>query len=181
MHKNPTLARLRVSIALNLAASRGSPIDVEQAKRHLEPAVLEIEAYANEQLDELQARIDDLERQLSMKDQEYAALDKLHRRSQDEAAVAAVAISRSPLENPWGFYVYYLWGDDGLLLYVGKSTNLLSRLGQHVADKAKRRGIAHITVTEYLNEPVMIRAEARAIRALRPQWNIQGVRDDDAA
>lgn len=181
MYKNPTHARLSMSIALNLAASRRAPIDVELVMEHLEPAVLEIEAYANEQLDALQARIDDLKRQLGKKDQEYAALEKLHKRSENEAAVAAVATSRSPLENPWGFYVYYLWAADGLLLYVGMSTNLLSRLGQHISDKAKRRVIARITMTEYPNEPVMIRAETRAIYELRPLWNIQGARDDDAA
>lgn len=179
--KNPTQARLSMSIALCEAASRCVPIEVEQVMEHLEPAILEIEASANRQLDKLQSRIKDLQEQLRWKERECAALDRTRRRSEADAAAAAVTTSRSPLENPWGFYVYYLWGDGDLLLYVGKSTNLLNRLGSHIGDPRKRRAIARITVVEHPDEDAMARAEGCAIRELRPQWNVMGVRDEAAA
>ena len=75
--------------------------------------------------------------------------------------------------DPTGHYVYLLWavqGDDRPL-YVGSSANLLSRLGAHLRNGAKREHIGWVTFYRCPSEQVMLRREGELIRKYRPPWN----------
>lgn len=77
------------------------------------------------------------------------------------------------LDNPQGFYVYVLWGDEGPV-YVGKSTNILSRPGQHMNDPKRREATKRVQFIEYDEEDTMTAAESALIKAYRPRFNIMG-------
>jgi hypothetical protein len=75
--------------------------------------------------------------------------------------------------DPAGFYVYLLWavqGDDAPV-YVGRSGNILARLGTHLGDAGKRPGIGWVTLIRCTSELAMVRREAELIRKYRPSWN----------
>jgi hypothetical protein len=72
-----------------------------------------------------------------------------------------------------GFYVYLLWaskGDD-VPLYVGSSANVLHRLGQHLANGAKKAQVSWISLIRCDSAPEMIARERALIRYHMPPWN----------
>ena len=75
--------------------------------------------------------------------------------------------------DPSGFYVYLLWEvpHDPKPLYVGKSGNILGRLGGHLNDGAKRARVGWVTLIRCTSEQAMARREAELIRKYRPEWN----------
>lgn len=75
--------------------------------------------------------------------------------------------------DPSGFYVYLLWRAEGdsTPLYVGSTTNLLSRLGHHMADRSKRPEVGWITFVWCVSREVMEAYEGKLIRKHRPPWN----------
>jgi GIY-YIG catalytic domain len=77
--------------------------------------------------------------------------------------------------DPAGFYVYLLWGTqaDDVPMYVGRSGNILLRLGQHLGNTEKRAGVGWITLIRCTSEMAMVRREAELIRKYRPAWNKQ--------
>jgi hypothetical protein len=78
--------------------------------------------------------------------------------------------------DPRGCFVYLLWGaDDTTPLYVGQSSNVLARLGTHLADTMKRAVIERVTMVRCKSRKHMDRTELRLIRHYRPPWNIAGV------
>jgi hypothetical protein len=96
-----------------------------------------------------------------------------------EDAIADAALRaelRSPNHDgidPRGCYVYLLWraeGDD-IPLYVGSTTNLLSRIGKHLDDHSKRPEVGWVTFIWCASPEVMIVHEGRLIRKYRPPWN----------
>jgi hypothetical protein len=98
-----------------------------------------------------------------------------------EEALADAALRaelRTPAHDgidPRGFYVYTLWraeGDD-IPLYVGSTTNLLSRLGNHLGDRSKRPEVGWVTFIWCASREVMEAHEGRLIRKYRPPWNIR--------
>lgn len=81
-----------------------------------------------------------------------------------------------------GFFVYALWGEDpDCPLYVGRSSNLLLRIGTHLTDPVKREAVQKVTVSRCASERAMIRAEEKLIAAYRPPWNIVGVGEEERA
>jgi hypothetical protein len=89
--------------------------------------------------------------------------------------LAAVSVEQA-FENPGGYYVYILWGDDpDIPLYVGQSTNVFARIGQHLGDPRKRALMKRLQLIRCDAEHVMNAAEARLIRSYGPVFNVQGV------
>jgi predicted GIY-YIG superfamily endonuclease len=67
----------------------------------------------------------------------------------------------------------YRWYDqDDVLLYVGVSTNVARRAGQH-EDKEWWHRVARSTVEQFESRGAALDAESRAIREERPLFNIQ--------
>jgi hypothetical protein len=78
-------------------------------------------------------------------------------------------------KNPRGFFVYLLRGDDDKVLYVGKSKNVLSRLGSHMQNRERHQRTQRIQLLRCPDESTMNVAERRLIRYHCPPWNTQGV------
>lgn len=75
-----------------------------------------------------------------------------------------------------GFYVYILWGaDEDNPLYIGQSRNVLSRLGQHMADKEKRYLVRSVQLIKCSGRATMCRTEPALIREYSPPLNTVGV------
>jgi hypothetical protein len=92
------------------------------------------------------------------------------RAGQDMASVLSTGIGES--FEPHGCFVYILWGDDPERpVYVGKSTNILTRLGSHMGEATKRRLTTRIELLRCNGTPVMDRTEIRLIRQYRPLLN----------
>jgi len=62
-------------------------------------------------------------------------------------------------------YVYMLW-DSGLVVYVGKSGNIKSRIQSHLKDK----NFNNVTLIECLESEVNV-IESQKIRTLKPKYN----------
>lgn len=165
-----------LKIALHEAASRGElHDDVDHLVRLLRPAIDELAADAAAASEraaaaETAARIE----------AEARARDREHLfRLLGRAEAAAVAFARQPppslLDQPTGCFVYFLWSAQDELLYVGMSTNIHRRLGEHFEDPHKRLHVHHITLLRCEDERQMRRLETVAIREHRPRWNIVGM------
>jgi hypothetical protein len=83
--------------------------------------------------------------------------------------------------NPNGCFVYLLWAsnDDKVPLYVGKSTNVLARIGDHLRDPARRYRIHWVTLIRCRTERRMEETEGRLIRKYRPELNTAGIPAED--
>jgi hypothetical protein len=75
--------------------------------------------------------------------------------------------------DPAGYYVYLLWEvqGDAVPVYVGRSGNILHRLGAHLGDNGKRARVGWVTLVRCTSEAAMIRRERELIRKYRPEWN----------
>lgn len=74
--------------------------------------------------------------------------------------------------DPRGFFVYLLWGNDqDTPLYVGRSTNVLRRTGQHMA-ASYSPDIRRVTFIRCATEKQMHRIETELIRRYHPRINI---------
>jgi hypothetical protein len=96
-------------------------------------------------------------------------------RLQIEACRDHLHMTEGPLSAPNGYFVYFLYGTDDELLYVGQSANILARLGQHVKKLGRR--ISRIETTQYSTAWQMMRAERDAITSMNPVLNIRGKPD----
>lgn len=74
--------------------------------------------------------------------------------------------------DPRGYYVYVLWSEDDACVYVGCSTNILARLGTHMAPGNKGSAVAKVTLTRCDDKKTMLLLERRLISALRPRYNV---------
>lgn len=91
-------------------------------------------------------------------------------------ALEGLVIQGDDYLNPHGFYVYLLWEAEGEVpIYVGKSTNILSRLGQHMTTHDRRHRTKRITVIRCKTDRQMDQTERRLIRHYRPELNIAGI------
>jgi excinuclease UvrABC nuclease subunit len=79
--------------------------------------------------------------------------------------------------DPHGCYVYILWGCTRRPLYVGKSTNILSRVGDHVSNPGRRAQIATIQILRCESRPIMDELELSLIDLHQPPWNVVGRND----
>lgn len=73
-----------------------------------------------------------------------------------------------------GFYCYMLHGDDGAVLYVGRSQNILKRLGDHLHVKGRRAVVDHVSIIPCVTEAEMKRLETALIYQHQPQLNTRG-------
>ena len=82
--------------------------------------------------------------------------------------------------DPRGFFVYFLWGSDSARpLYVGKSKNLLTRLGQHMGNPLRAPYVERVTFIKYDSAHEMDDAERVYISGCNPLWNVVGVNATD--
>lgn len=71
--------------------------------------------------------------------------------------------------------LYRHFDADGKLLYVGISLSVVARLARHVNGSHWARQITMITIEWHPGRPEALAAEAAAIVAERPAFNIAGV------
>ena len=105
----------------------------------------------------------------------------------DQAALRAEREIRSALTDldgvRWrdglevnGSYVYCLWSDDRRRpLYIGKSTNVLCRLGTHLSDTERRAQVQRVTLVKCSTAEQMDDTERRLIAEHQPPLNVKGV------
>lgn len=90
------------------------------------------------------------------------------------AGIATEVIGES--FDPHGCFVYLLWGrDDQKPLYVGKSTNVLARLGTHMSTPEKRAKTTRTMLIRCASEQQMDATERRLIAKYQPPMNTQGI------
>ena len=70
--------------------------------------------------------------------------------------------------------LYRLYDDVGALLYVGISNRWITRVGRHAVTKDWWREVATVTRQTWPSRAEALAAEAEAIRAERPRYNIAG-------
>jgi hypothetical protein len=91
-------------------------------------------------------------------------------------ALDGIASATGAYLDPHGFYVYLLRESAGKPpIYVGQSTNILSRLGSHMTAPDRRYRVKHIEVLRCKNRRQMDLTEARLIRHFKPELNTMGV------
>lgn len=102
------------------------------------------------------------------------------RRAEKEAKLRQ-AFARNVVESvdskghfdPHGWFVYLLWGaDTESPIYVGQSRNILSRLGSHLQDSAKRKMVKRVQLIRCKSAGDMDRLELQLIREYRPRLNV---------
>ena len=70
-------------------------------------------------------------------------------------------------------FVYIAWGrDESRPLYVGKSRNLMARIGEHARSSQWYVYLDHFDIYGYRTELDAIEAEADAIHGLQPEYNV---------
>lgn len=69
-------------------------------------------------------------------------------------------------------FVYFLFDAGGELLYVGKTINLLARLGTHLSDSRRSRIISGFASIACETSEEMNDLEIQSIKRFRPTWNI---------
>lgn len=98
------------------------------------------------------------------------AMDQLRQSALDKVFESAVSLETH------GHFVYCLWGeDDETPLYVGRSTNVLSRVGSHLADATKKDVVRRVSLIPCETQHAMNLLEARLIRTHQPLWNRFGL------
>jgi predicted GIY-YIG superfamily endonuclease len=101
----------------------------------------------------------------------YERIEKIKR----SAAVNTVAEGISDTFDPHGCFVYLLWGDDDKTpIYVGQSTNILSRLGSHLGQWDKKTMTRRVQLIRCADRAVMESTEQALIREYQPLLNIAG-------
>lgn len=104
-------------------------------------------------------------------------LKREYQRSNDLIVSLASAISPEGI-NPHGYYVYLLWPEKGAdkPIYVGRSRNVLSRLGTHMDDWERRHATSWVSIIDCHTEAAMIKIEGKLIAHYQPMLNVAGVR-----
>lgn len=102
-----------------------------------------------------------------------AVADLLRQVSGDEVERGHADAERAVELPVCGHFVYVLWADTEPI-YVGSSSNVLARLGQHMSGP-KRPQVTRVTVKEYPSHWMMIEAELALIRRYRPPLNVAGM------
>lgn len=68
--------------------------------------------------------------------------------------------------------LYRFFNDDDELLYIGITLNVSSRFRGHARDKPWWTEVHRITLEHYADRPTVLVAEAAAIRAEKPRYNV---------
>lgn len=79
--------------------------------------------------------------------------------------------------------LYRFWDAKGELLYIGITLRLAGRIAAHRIEKEWWSSVSRITIEHHESRPSALEAEAAAIRAERPRWNVihNSERDDRPA
>lgn len=75
--------------------------------------------------------------------------------------------------DPHGFFVYSIWAQDDVPLYVGQSRNVLSRVGSHMGGRFKKVGVKRVRFNKFAHQYEMAEAERMLIKELQPKFNEQ--------
>lgn len=79
------------------------------------------------------------------------------------------------LVAPRGYFVYILRDIDRNTLYVGRSSNVLGRLGEHMRKVERRDDIEEIDLIRCKDEADMLETEVKLVAKYRPSWNTVGI------
>jgi hypothetical protein len=154
----------------------------EELADALQPTIREIRqiaAAAQDKLDAALAAVEEAHRERA-RDQEQLqrSYDRVEARARKGiAGIRAASIAEDGF-NPHGFFVYFLWGSDtDRPLYIGKSENVLARLGHHMSDRMKRYRVMNVTLLrcETEREMEMEETETRMIVHHQPPLNTIGI------
>lgn len=75
--------------------------------------------------------------------------------------------------DPRGQYVYMLWDEEGgAPFYIGRSGNILGRLGQHAVNREKRARLARVTLIRCKSHAEAVEVEQHMIALHRPDMNV---------
>lgn len=97
-------------------------------------------------------------------------------RREHDVAIGALAIGSG--FDPRGCFVYLLFGDDPLQpIYIGQSTNVLNRLGQHMVAIDRRHRITRVDTIRCATPQAMHRLEENLIKRYQPELNRALLRD----
>lgn len=178
-----TGARLSIEAALYAASAHGKVGDpkaildaIDGELSSLAEAGREVAEHVRREVARLEAerrRAAENEREL------WKSAEKAVRNANTRAENALAGLVVSELDkafDPDGCFVYCLWGRDRKVpIYVGKSTNILSRLGAHMNDSTKRILTYRITLLRCANEMQMDATERRLIARYQPELNTAGI------
>ncbi|OHV52786.1 MULTISPECIES: GIY-YIG nuclease family protein [unclassified Frankia] len=161
-----------IKIAIRRAAAHGLVSDPDAVLDAIAPELVAVKALAEEAALRITVETERRER-----------TERAHTRvlrvveSRVRNALANLVVTAVDREfNPHGCFVYLLWGTDpDRPLYVGKSTNILARLGQHMSDSTRRYRVQRVTVIRCRDGRQMDRTEGRLIEEYQPTLNIQGI------
>lgn len=170
---------LRIAI-LEALAKGTSPDNLEEALLPTFREIRRIAAVAQDRLDEART---ELARQREAHEQAIEHERELHHRTRVRSAermadrIAGIQTANIDSDfDPRGYFVYFLWGsDDQRPLYVGKSTNVLARLGSHLGDWRKRDQVERVTLLKCASVQQMDSAETRMIHHYQPPLNTVGI------
>jgi excinuclease UvrABC nuclease subunit len=142
--------------------------------------VRQIAAVAQDRLDAARADLArEREAHARAMEEERAAHHRTRERASERIATKITDIAADNIDgdfDPRGFFVYFLWGNEtDRPLYVGKSTNILSRLGTHLTDPVKRWQITRVTLLKCETAQRMDHTESRMIRHYQPPLNKAGI------
>lgn len=125
----------------------------------------------------------DMERRIAeFKEREashHESADRILARAERVVTNGLINLAATPLRtgfHPHGFFVYLLRDAAGEVIYVGQSTNVLSRLGSHLNDRTKRRRVDRIDLIECSDRRQMDDVESRLISEYQPDLNVRGIR-----
>uniref|UniRef100_A1UJS0 Excinuclease ABC, C subunit domain protein n=2 Tax=unclassified Mycobacterium TaxID=2642494 RepID=A1UJS0_MYCSK len=156
-------AQMASIIAHTAAAGLDFEQDLADLKSHLDRAAWSTDQHLRGCLERLEAK-------------EAAAQAHSERVEQIKRSMTinVVAEHLDEFFNPHGGFVYLLWGEDpNTPLYVGQSTNILSRLGAHMGDKTKRALVKRVQLIRCSTEK-LADTEWRLIQHYQPPLNVVG-------
>ncbi|MCM3884292.1 hypothetical protein [Frankia sp. R82] len=165
-------AHTRIKIAVLGAAARGRVSDPDAVLAAITPELAAVKALAAEAALRVVVETERRERT----ERARARMVRLDE-SRVRNAVANLVVTEVDKEfDPRGCFVYLLWGaDPDRPLYVGKSTKILARLGQHMGDRQKRHRVQRVTVIRCRDGRQMNRTEEKLIAEYQPTLNILGI------
>lgn len=160
------------------ALARG--VSPEELVDALRPTVREIRQIAAAAQDKLEAALAAVEEAKQERARDWERLQREYDRVEARARKGIAGIRAASIAedgfDPCGFFVYFLWGSDPERpLYVGKSANLLARLGRHMSDPMKRYRVMNVTLLRCETVSEMDETEIRMIVHHQAPLNTAGI------
>lgn len=173
-----SIASILDSGVLEALARGTTPEDLRTA---LQPTFRVIRRIAAAAQDKLDAAADALADAAEARERDRQALSRQYERIEARARrgigeIVAAQIAEEGFD-PHGYFVYFLWGSGDRPVYIGMSSNVLSRLGRHLVDAEKRYVVTRVTLLRCATEYEMNETEKRMITEYQPRLNTIGIRD----